>query len=63
MHMNKHFDNLKIAVVIPCYKVTKKLLEVIEEIPDFVQTIYVVDDACPILSVDNIVKKIVLTKE
>ena len=55
--MNKHFDNLKIAVVIPCYKVTKKLLEVIEEIPDFVQTIYVVDDACPILSVDNIVKK------
>jgi len=38
---------LKIAVAIPCYKVTAHILEVIQLIPDQVQRIYVVDDACP----------------
>jgi len=36
-----------IAVVIPTYKAKEKILDVIEEIGNSVQTIYVVDDACP----------------
>ncbi|HZK24350.1 MAG TPA: glycosyltransferase, partial [Oscillospiraceae bacterium] len=38
---------MKIAVAIPCYKVRKYVLEVIEQIPDSVQRIYAVDDKCP----------------
>lgn len=36
-----------IAVVIPCYKVTRHVLEVIAGIGPEVSKIYVVDDACP----------------
>jgi dolichol-phosphate mannosyltransferase len=36
-----------VAVVIPCYKVTRHIQAVIEGIGDEVQHIYVVDDACP----------------
>jgi glycosyltransferase involved in cell wall biosynthesis len=39
--------DLKIAVVIPCYRVTDHILEVIEGIGPEVSKIYVVDDACP----------------
>lgn len=38
---------MKIAVVIPCYKVENHILDVIEKIGDTVSNIYVVDDACP----------------
>lgn len=37
----------KIAVVIPCYKVTAHIQDVITRIGDQVDGIYVVDDACP----------------
>jgi dolichol-phosphate mannosyltransferase len=40
-------DELRVAVVIPCYKVTHHILNVITRIGDEVQSIYVVDDACP----------------
>lgn len=36
-----------VAVVIPCYKVTRHILKVISGVGDIVQQIYVVDDACP----------------
>ncbi len=36
-----------IAVVVPCYRVTLHILEVINAIPSFVWRIYVIDDACP----------------
>lgn len=36
-----------IAVVIPCYKVSKSVLSVISTIPDYISHIIVVDDACP----------------
>ena len=39
--------DLKIAVVIPCYRVTDHILEVIAGIGLEVSEIYVVDDACP----------------
>jgi len=39
--------DLQIAVVIPCYRVTDHILEVIEGIGPEVSRIYVVDDACP----------------
>lgn len=39
-----------VAVVIPCYKVTRHIQEVIAGIGDEVQKIYVVDDACPVAS-------------
>ena len=38
---------MKIAVAIPCYRVRKHVLEVIQRIPDSVYRIYAVDDACP----------------
>lgn len=37
----------KIAVVIPCYQVSKQLEEVLLSIPEFIDDIIVVDDACP----------------
>lgn len=36
-----------VAVVIPCYKVKRHVLGVIEQIPQTVAQIWVVDDACP----------------
>lgn len=40
-------SNVKIAVVIPCYKVESKILAVIKKIGSECCRIYVVDDACP----------------
>jgi dolichol-phosphate mannosyltransferase len=40
-------NDLKIAVVIPCYKVKNHILEVVAGIGPEVSTIYIVDDACP----------------
>lgn len=40
-------DTLRIAVVIPSYKVTRHIKSVISQIPEYVWRIYVVDDACP----------------
>lgn len=40
-------DGLNIAVVIPCYKVQRKVLDVISRIGTEVTSIYVVDDGCP----------------
>jgi len=39
--------NPQIAAVIPCYKVTEHILDVVESIGPEVSTIYIVDDACP----------------
>lgn len=38
---------IRIAVVIPCYRVTQHVLEVIRLIPPNVSRIYAIDDACP----------------
>ena len=38
---------LKIAVVIPCYKSAEHVLDVLGAIPNVVDLIYCVDDACP----------------
>jgi len=38
---------MKVAVIIPCYKVEKKIISVIEQIPGCVSLIICVDDACP----------------
>jgi len=38
---------LKIAVVIPCFRVTEQIMSVIRQIGPEVSAIYVVDDACP----------------
>ena len=40
-------SNKKIAIVIPCYKVSKQIKDVLLSIPEFVDYIIVVDDACP----------------
>lgn len=37
----------KVAVVIPAHRVTSHILQVLREIPDWVERIYVVDDRCP----------------
>ena len=36
-----------ISVVIPSYKVSKYILDVIKDIPEFVNHIIIVDDKCP----------------
>lgn len=41
------YNNLRIAVVIPCYRVTLHILDVIAAIPDEVDQIICVDDGCP----------------
>ena len=38
---------MRIAVAIPCYKVTRHVLGVIAAIGPAVERIYAVDDACP----------------
>lgn len=48
-----------IAVVIPCYKVTRHIEAVIEAIGTEVDAIYCVDDACPDGSGDHISRKVV----
>ena len=48
------YTNKKIALVIPCYKVSNKINNVIKKIPNFIDIIYVVDDKCP----ENSVRKI-----
>lgn len=37
----------KITVVIPCYRVKNHIKNVVAAIPDYVERIYCVDDACP----------------
>lgn len=39
--------HLRIAVVIPCYRVRHSILQVLADIPVSVERVYVVDDACP----------------
>ena len=46
--------SLRIAVVVPCYKVTRHIEEVISAIGSDVDAIYCVDDACPDSSGDYI---------
>lgn len=45
--MSKTFPGWRIAVVIPSYRVTTQILDVIARMPTDVERIYVVDDACP----------------
>jgi len=52
-------QNERIAVIIPSYKVIKHIQGVIDEIPDFIWRIYVVDDLCPEKSGEFVEKNIV----
>lgn len=51
------YKKKKIAIVIPCYKVTKQINRVIKNIPNFIDKIYVIDDNCPDNSVKHIKSK------
>ena len=48
--MKTMHKDIKVAVVIPCYKVKKHILDVVNNIGNEVSLIYVVDDKCPELS-------------
>jgi dolichol-phosphate mannosyltransferase len=50
------YKNVTVAVVIPSYKVTQHILDVIKNVPDICDLIYVVDDCCPDLSGDFVTK-------
>tara|TARA_B110000259_G_C13998263_1_gene395311 strand:+ start:720 stop:1667 length:948 start_codon:yes stop_codon:yes gene_type:complete len=50
-------SNKKIAVVIPCFKVSRQINEVLVSLPKFIDDVIVVDDACPEKS-GNISKKL-----
>lgn len=45
--MTKYSETLNVAVVIPSFRVTRHIINVVAQIPTLVKTIYVVDDACP----------------
>jgi glycosyltransferase involved in cell wall biosynthesis len=47
-------NSARIAVVIPAFRVTRHVLDVIKSIPRVVSRIYVVDDACPDGSGDHV---------
>ena len=51
------YKKKKIALVIPCYKVSSFINQVIKDIPRFVDKVYVVDDKCPENSVKCIRSK------
>lgn len=38
---------MRVAVIVPCYRVTAHVLHVLKEIPPIVEGIFCVDDACP----------------
>jgi dolichol-phosphate mannosyltransferase len=44
---SRHKIKIQIAVVIPCYRVTKHILDVIAKIDKKVSLIYAIDDNCP----------------
>lgn len=48
---------MHIAVVVPCYRVHRQILEVLAAMPDFVASIHVVDDACPERSADLVLAR------
>ena len=41
-------SNKKISVVIPAYNIGKSILKFLNDIPDYVDAIYLVDDKCPL---------------
>jgi glycosyltransferase involved in cell wall biosynthesis len=47
MSSGKLHGDKKVAVVIPCFRVRKRIASVIGEIGPEVDSIYVVDDRCP----------------
>jgi dolichol-phosphate mannosyltransferase len=51
------YKEKKIAIVIPCYKVSRFINKVIESLPSFIDKIYVVDDKCPEKSLNKIKSK------
>ena len=51
------YKNKKIGLVIPCYKVSKHINDVIKNVPNFIDKIYIVDDKCPENSVEYIKSK------
>ena len=38
---------LQVTVVVPAYRVTNHILQVLKSMPDIVSKIFVIDDACP----------------
>jgi len=45
--VSENKTDYRVAVVIPSFRVTQHIIEVIRAIPDSVWRIYIVDDACP----------------
>ncbi len=45
--MTEYSETPNVAVVIPSFRVTRHIVNVVAQIPTLVKTIYVVDDACP----------------
>ena len=48
----------KVCVIVPCFRVTKQILQVLDAIPNEIVRIYVVDDACPEKTGDLVQKNI-----
>ena len=46
-----------IAVVIPCFRIGRQILKVIDNIPQFVNEIFVVDDGCPLKTGEIVIQE------
>ena len=49
-------NRTKIAVVFPCYRVKDYILGVLDDIPNMIDRIYIIDDACPQQSGDYVAR-------
>ena len=50
-------SNKKIAIVVPAYNVGKEIVKFLNNIPDYVDKIFLIDDCCP-LQTGKLAKKI-----
>ena len=57
------YSGKKVIVVIPCYMVSNKILQVINEIPKYIDKIVCIDDRCPQNSGKKILNKFSKTKK
>lgn len=48
------YKNKKIAVVIPCYNVSRNISKVVSSLPNFIDKIYLISDSCPENSLDYV---------
>jgi len=55
--MSDPLEPTGVTVIVPCYRVSRQIIGVLRQIPSWVETILVVDDACPEKSGDLVARE------